>query len=1302
MGSSATTNSKSANASNSAANSNNATNFGTNTGSTSGSNTVANTANVQGPSQAGQALITSATSPANTIANTQAFMNPYQQNVVNATMQQLAQQSGVQQSGIIGNAISNNALGGDREAVARELGATQFEQQVAAPTLSNLYSTGYNQALGTAMNTNAQQLQGAGLAGTQGSTSANTGNLSQQLSSTLGQTLGESSQAGSQAGTSSGSSTTTQDPGALGYAGLAMGLLSSDERVKENIKPVGRTFDGQHIYKFNYVGDHTTHVGLLAQEVEKHHPEAVHGLGALKFVDYDAATKDAAQRKHFSTGGAVAGFADGGPADGLVQVTTQDGQTAWVPKSSVSGTAQGAGGLGGLSAQNAMQMYNLGSKAGNTLSNFLGGTSGSPSSQGLASRGLQSLFGSSSPATTGAAGWQTGTQTSGALGSGGVMNSAGQGLSSLGNSVSSGLSSLGGAFGFASGGATAAPAAVTMPALGNSNVPVASSPVSGLPSSAFYTPAMAMQANPTMPSFGAPSVAMPGLAAPSMEQAAMPSVSYPAYGAVSSGEGSGAAVRGLKDGGLAKLLAEFKGSGKVPGREDGGGSPKPSPVALGDDGNPLDPLAGRFFGSYPPAERAAPQAPVSTGNLDGLKSFISGLLGTTPLEGESTPLASGRGVGDVAVDAMKRIGELKRSDPAPLPDTNTAAAAPLAPAGGGLTGPAQPMVQGTTTPPAAAIAKPVAEPAPAAENAAPAAQAIQPRGLRNNNPGNIEYGSFAKANGATGNDGRFAIFPSVEHGLAATDKLLQNYGTQGIDTVQGVIGKWAPSSENNVDAYSGFVATQMGVAPDAKLNMGDPKVRSSLAQAITQYENGTKGTAGITHGAGGLTQLANPAAAKSQPWTIGNFTDNLGASLRGSPIGQAAYGNLSGLARMAPAVSALAGGPGGLGASKAMQEQQQLEMNQQAQARAQAQQLYEMATPKAIGQAQTQYVDAFGIPHINTIPQYGTYDQSTGKFVSTPIPAGTMAAQGSQASGGQDFKLDDKTLTGRPYIDYVQTINPAVAAYASDVLAGRENLPNVAKANPGIGAAVANVVRHADPSYNANRYHYAQAYTDPKGKVQNSLGSFETALHHAETIHDSTENLSDSGMKGINAVSNAIQRQFGATALKNFDDTSAAFGKEVDKAFVGGVGTGGEREASEARVSSSQPKPAIRSGNAANVELMIGKMLAFENQWVKNQGKNVPAPPSLTDDEKEIARKIFAAEPNPDVKEQRYKRLNKDPRTADLVNPPSVVQAGSTAAGASNAATREPPRRPAKVPAGAWYAASTGLWYDPQTHQAIQ
>ena len=96
-------------------------------------------------------------------------------------------------------------------------------------------------------------------------------------------------------GALSGSTTTTNAPGGW-----------SDRRLKENIKKVGETYDGQNIYSYNFKGEKLTQLGLIAQEVKKEHPEAVGERGGYLTVDYRDATEDAAKRGHFASGGLVA------------------------------------------------------------------------------------------------------------------------------------------------------------------------------------------------------------------------------------------------------------------------------------------------------------------------------------------------------------------------------------------------------------------------------------------------------------------------------------------------------------------------------------------------------------------------------------------------------------------------------------------------------------------------------------------------------------------------------------------------------------------------------------------------------------------------------------------------------------------------------------------------------------------------------------------------------------------------------------------------------------------------------------
>ena len=74
--------------------------------------------------------------------------------------------------------------------------------------------------------------------------------------------------------------------GQIGAAALP--LMFSDERLKENIEKVGK-LDGHSLYRYNYKGHDKEHIGVMAQEVEKKRPDAVHKTaGGVRVVDYGA------------------------------------------------------------------------------------------------------------------------------------------------------------------------------------------------------------------------------------------------------------------------------------------------------------------------------------------------------------------------------------------------------------------------------------------------------------------------------------------------------------------------------------------------------------------------------------------------------------------------------------------------------------------------------------------------------------------------------------------------------------------------------------------------------------------------------------------------------------------------------------------------------------------------------------------------------------------------------------------------------------------------------------------------------
>lgn len=143
--------------------------------------------------------------------------------------------------------------------------------------------------------------------------------------------------------------------------------------------------------------------------------------------------------------------------------------------------------------------------------------------------------------------------------------------------------------------------------------------------------------------------------------------------------------------------------------------------------------------------------------------------------------------------------------------------------------------------PPAPVAPAEAVPAPAPTRPPLAASGVPltaTRGVRNNNPGNLEDGAFARRQpGYVGTDGRFAVFEDAASGIRAQERLLtDHYFGRGINTVRGVVAKYAPASDGNDTArYAEFIAKRAGVSPTEPIT--DPAVQRKVAQAMRVFES---------------------------------------------------------------------------------------------------------------------------------------------------------------------------------------------------------------------------------------------------------------------------------------------------------------------------------------------------------------------------------------------------------------------------------------------------------------------------------
>lgn len=114
------------------------------------------------------------------------------------------------------------------------------------------------------------------------------------------------------------------------------------------------------------------------------------------------------------------------------------------------------------------------------------------------------------------------------------------------------------------------------------------------------------------------------------------------------------------------------------------------------------------------------------------------------------------------------------------------------------------------------------------------------RGVRNNNPGNLQQSGVAWQGKVASADPRYEAFASPELGIRALALNAQHLQANGAQTVSQLIGQWSPAKENgqaNTEAYIADVAKTMGVSPDAPVNLRDPQQLTALTNAIITHEN---------------------------------------------------------------------------------------------------------------------------------------------------------------------------------------------------------------------------------------------------------------------------------------------------------------------------------------------------------------------------------------------------------------------------------------------------------------------------------
>ena len=115
---------------------------------------------------------------------------------------------------------------------------------------------------------------------------------------------------------------------------------------------------------------------------------------------------------------------------------------------------------------------------------------------------------------------------------------------------------------------------------------------------------------------------------------------------------------------------------------------------------------------------------------------------------------------------------------------------------------------------------------------------MKPRGLRNNNPLNIRHSADNFQGEIKGNDKSFKSFSSLPYGYRAGFVILGSYLSRGLNTIEKIISKWAPSVENDTESYIKNVEKWSGVTRYKVLTSADGADYILIVAAMCFVENG--------------------------------------------------------------------------------------------------------------------------------------------------------------------------------------------------------------------------------------------------------------------------------------------------------------------------------------------------------------------------------------------------------------------------------------------------------------------------------
>jgi hypothetical protein len=430
-----------------------------------------------------------------------------------------------------------------------------------------------------------------------------------------------------------------------------------------------------------------------------------------------------------------------------------------------------------------------------------------------------------------------------------------------------------------------------------------------------------------------------------------------------------------------------------------------------------------------------------------------------------------------------------------------------------------------------------------------------PRGIRNDNPGNIEDGSFARSQpGYVGTEpqGRYAQFATPQDGKNAASHLLAGYGAKGINTVNAIVSTWAPASDgNNPQNYAAFVAKQLGVDPNQPLDMKNPQVLQTLATAMAKFENGVKNVPSSATG-----------SPQPQPLTEG------GPSLPQVRLPPGAKDAQQGIDMYDAEIAKYSGAPNSAGIVDALKDERD--------------RLADSISAK---------YDRIGTDQYGQ-PTYGWINAATQTV--RPAAGGTATAGPSAASN----------LTGD---DYLKTLDQSRANQVKALADGRMAFPSGFALKSPYWQQMLQAVSQYDPSFDAVQYNArSRARSDAtSGKLAQNNNALNTGIGHIGQLADAVAGLHNvSWSQSANAVKNWLGSEFGGTGPTNFEAIKNRVAPEIVKIWRGTGGAEADIKRDLDSLSDAKTPAQLYGALQEIAGLMQSKIAANRAQYDSAMGPN--------------------------------------------------------------------------------------------------